>query len=265
MKRTAVGCNLRAMAALLSLLAVGTPSWAAEEGVPNGIVTFTFDDASRGQYEFGLSIAEAHGVTGTLFVPTGLIAPTSSSALDGWTMNEEEVRAFVAAGWELGAHGDTHRRLTELDGEERTGEIVRPIAAIEEWAGTKPVSFSSPFGAFDDSTIAEIMEHYRYQLSWKGHGGRNPIGAVDQNYIGRFEITRETSSETVCGEMVRAALNHVWLVLLVHDIVEENPDVSQISARHFEEVVACADLLADKGVVRILTIRDAMGEIEAKG
>lgn len=257
--------SLRRMAAIVSLLAAGSPLSAAEGGSPQGIVTFTFDDASKGQYEFGLSIAESYGVPGTLFVPTGLINTTPGVMAEGWIMSLDEVRAFDAAGWELGVHGRMHRRLTELAPEERSGELVEPIQDIENWIGTKPVSFSSPFGAFDDSTISEIMEYYRYQLSWKGHAGRNPIEAIDPRYIGRYEITRDISSATVCGEMVRAALDNVWLVLLVHGIVEDNPNESQISARHFEEVVSCAALLAEKGVIRVLTVEDAMREIEAKG
>lgn len=229
--------------------------------IAGGIVTITFDDGGMTQYRNGLRIAKAYGLPGTIFVPTAFISEASTDAGKEWVMNWDEIREFRDAGWEIGAHGVSHLRLTDLTPTEVDREVEEPIGVIQEETGIEPVSFSSPYGAFDDETIWRIMESYYYHLSWKGHGGRNPIAAIDRRYIGRFEVTNDMNSARVCGEMVRAAQNDIWLVLLFHGIVDADPQDYEVAAWQFEEVVACASLLAEKQVIQVLTIKDAMEAI----
>jgi len=222
------------------------------------ILTITFDDGGRSQYQNGLRIAKAYGIVGTLFVPPANISKASGPDGPSWVINWDEVREFHNAGWEIGAHGLSHLRLTELEPFEIEREVEQPIADIMAQIGVEPVSFSSPYGAFNDETIQRIMESYSYHLSWKGHAGRNPVTALDQRYIGRFEVTNDMSSALVCGEMVRAAQTGIWLVLLFHGIVEENPQEYQIAAWKYEEILSCANLLAQSEIIQIVTVKEAM-------
>lgn len=250
------------VSALIALLALSTLPTAAE--TPNGIVTITFDDGGRSQYQYGLRIAKAVGIPGTIFVPTALISASSSDDGENRDLNWDEIREFHDAGWEIGAHGRLHRRLTELDPAEIDVEVEGPISDIKQHIGVGPVSFSSPFGAFDDATIQRITGSYDFHLSWKGHGGRNPMGAIDPRYIGRFEVTNDMSSAQVCGEMVRAGQSGIWLVLLFHVIVDTDPQDYEITAWKFEEILSCASFLAQNDVIQVMTVRQAMAAIEAQ-
>ena len=246
---------------LASIIAFSGASISAETA--SGLLTITFDDGGTTQYQNGLRISKAYDIVGTIFVPPAMISEASEPRGPDWIMNWNEVREFHDAGWEIGAHGMSHLRLTELDSAEIDREVEQPIADIEEQIGVEPVSFSSPYGDFNGRTIKRIMESYSYHLSWKGHEGRNPVTAIDQRYIGRLEVTSDMSSALVCGEMVRAAQTGIWLVLLFHGIVEENPQEYQITAGKFEEILSCADLLKQNGIIRVATARDAMEIIGA--
>lgn len=248
---------LRALLAALALLLANPVA-----GEPaRGLVTITFDDASRAQMDHGLRLARAHGLPGTLFVPTGLVGDRPDPG--GWTMSWDEIRAFHAAGWEIGAHGRTHVRLPDLPPEDLPAEIEGPIAEITAQVGVAPVSFSSPFGAFSDATLDRIMASYRAHLSWQGHGGRNPRDTVDPRFIGRLEVVNTMTAAEVCGEMVASARDGTWLVLLFHGITEGPPGDYEVSAAMMDGVFSCAAFLRDRDLIEVTTVRDALTMLEA--
>ena len=226
---------------------------------PRGLITISFDDGSRSQHDHGLRLASKYGLVGTIFIPAGLIKNDSATSPDSWLISWEDVRDFVAAGWEIGAHGHTHTRLPDLDPGVLEQELQQAITSIEIETGTRPVSFSSPFGAFTDSTIKRIMNYYDYHLSWKGHGGRNPVDAIDPTYIGRYEVTSDIASDELCKEMVRAAEERTWLVLLFHGLTDGTPPGNyELSVKAYEDVLSCAVTLRDAGVIDVVTVREAM-------
>jgi peptidoglycan/xylan/chitin deacetylase (PgdA/CDA1 family) len=243
------------------LLTLGLSAGVAAGETTKGLLSITFDDASRAQFDHGLRLAKAHGLVGTLFVPAGLIGDTHLP--DGWTMTWDEVRAFHAAGWEIGAHGQHHERLPGLPPERRAAEITEPLAAITAEIGESPVSFSSPFGAFTDETLDRIMASYAAHLSWQGHGGRNPRDAIDPRFIGRLEVVNTMTAAEVCGEMVASAQSGTWLVLLFHGITEGPPGEYEVSTAMMDEILSCAAFLQAREVIEVKTVRDALAATEA--
>lgn len=242
-------------AALIIALAVT----GARAEPARGLITITFDDASRSQHDLGLRLAKTYGLAGTLFVPTQLV--TESLTPDGWTMTWDEVRDFQAAGWEIGAHGRTHVHMPGLDPSALADEIEGAAADILAQTGVAPVSFSSPFGDFTDATLDRIMGVYQAHLSWKGHGGRNPRAALDPRLVGRLEVIESMSSAEVCGEMVESARDGTWLVLLFHGITEGEPSDYEVSAAKAEAIFSCAALLQAGGIIKVRTVRDALSEV----
>lgn len=244
------------MKLVLAVLGLGFSAGLAAGEDRVGLVSITFDDASRAQYIHGLRLAKTYGLTGTLFVPTGLV--DNAADPDDWTMTWDEVRAFHAAGWEIGAHGTAHERLPELAPDRLAAEILDPVAAITLQVGDAPVSFSSPFGAFTDATLDLIMANYDAHLSWQGHGGRNPRDAIDPRFIGRLEVVNTMTSAEVCGEMVASARDGTWLVLLFHGISTGDPGEYEVSASVMEEIFSCAAFLQARDVIAVRTVRNAL-------
>ncbi len=250
--------RIAVLAALL--LGLCLPAGAGA-GTRPGLVTITFDDASRAQYEHGLRLARDHGLVGTLFVPTGLIGDTR--APEDWTMTWDEVREFQAAGWEIGSHARSHTRLTEMEPAAMAAEVEGSAADITERTGVAPVSFSSPFGSFSDATLEVVMAHFRAHLSWQGHGGRNPRDAIDPRYIGRLEVVNTMTAAEVCGEMVASARDGTWLVLLFHGITPGDPGEYEVSAEMVDGIFSCAAFLDARGLIEVRTVRAALSELEA--
>lgn len=251
-------CSSRLLIASVSMVFLLSAAWAEP---PRGLVTISFDDGSRTQYDHGFRLASKYGLVGTIFIPAGLIKNDLETSPDSWLISWEDVRKFVAAGWEIGAHGNTHTRLPDLEPDALEQELKQPITSIEIETGTRPVSFSSPFGAFTDSTIEQIMDNYDYHLSWKGHGGRNPVDAIDPAYIGRYEVTSDIASEEVCEEMLRTAEERTWLVLLFHGLKDGTPGEYELSVGAYEDVLKCALTLRDAGRIDVVTVREAMATL----
>lgn len=246
---------------LLSALMLILSPPGATAGPDVGLISITFDDASRAQFDHGLRLAKAYGLVGTLFVPTSLIADVPEPG--SWTISWDEVRAFQAAGWEIGSHGQHHLALPGMTDPEIQAEIEGSAAEIVAQTGTWPVSFSSPFGAFTAQTVDRVMAVYKAHLSWQGHGGRNPRASIDPRFIGRFEVVNSLSAAEVCGEMVKSARAGTWLVLLFHGITDHPPGEYEVSTDMVDDIFACAAFLQANGLVEVRTVRDALTQIEA--
>jgi len=221
---------------------------------PGGIVSITFDDGSKSQYENGLRLSSQYGIKGTIFLNTKHIG-------DDWRMGWDDVAAFHAAGWEIASHGYTHPHLTELSENMVIAELDQAIADIEEKIGITPVSFAAPFGDFNAAVLDLIDERYAYNMrAWSENNGRNPIDGVDALMIERLSIEQDTDPVFVCEQMEKAAQNNEWLVLMVHEVVEGEPSEYQVSTVVFEEVLACARELADQSLIQLKTISEWWGE-----
>ena len=248
--------------ALLSALVMTLSSPIAAAGPDVGLISITFDDASRAQFDHGLRLAKEYGLVGTLFVPTGLIADVPEPG--SWTVSWDEVRAFQAAGWEIGSHGQNHLALPAMTDPEIQAEIEGSAAEIMARTGIWSVSFSSPFGAFTEQTVDSVMAVYKAHLSWQGHGGRNPRANIDPRFIGRFEVVNSLSAAEVCGEMVESARAGTWLVLLFHGITDQAPGEYEVSTDMVDDIFACAAFLQANGLVEVRTVRDALTLIKGE-
>lgn len=124
---------------------------------PAGLAAITFDDGLRSNYTTALPILARLGIPATVYVTTGLIggrSPWVGSAIEGQMLNEDEIRELAAAGWEIGAHTDTHADLSTLDYASCRDEIERSRAALEQLTGRDIETFAYPFGRYGDAAIA---------------------------------------------------------------------------------------------------------------
>lgn len=243
-----------------TMLFLGLVVHTRAEEVSPGMVTITFDDASLSQYTNGLRIATQYNVPGTLFVVTqGVTA--SSAGEDLWYMNWEQVADFVASGWEIGSHSRTHSRLPELSPEAVQAEVNDSYRELKSHLGVDPVTLASPYGAFSDETVDAVMKTYRYHMrAWGGNQGRNPQETVNPRDIGRMNVSRDATVSSVCGEMLRTAQEHTWLVLIFHEIVEQPKEDNeyQLSIDKFDSMMRCAHILAAHDIIKLVTVREAM-------
>jgi peptidoglycan/xylan/chitin deacetylase (PgdA/CDA1 family) len=128
---------------------------APDNGKPQ--VAITFDDGHVDNYEYALPLLVQYRMPATFYVTTGYLNRDPGvlarfMALRGVTLSEIEplswrqVREFVAAGMEIGAHTFSHPNLAELAPERLSREIAAPKAEIEDKLGREVESFAYPFG-----------------------------------------------------------------------------------------------------------------------
>jgi peptidoglycan/xylan/chitin deacetylase (PgdA/CDA1 family) len=156
---------------LTRLLRAGwTPStFTAAIAAPSGAraMAVTFDDGYRSTLERGGPILQRLSVPGTVFVPTdfpGSRRLLSWPGIDGWLggpyeaelvpLDWDQLRRLAESGWEIGAHGCSHRRLTEIGAEAAAAELERSKKAIERELGVPCTSLAYPYGAADPDVVA---------------------------------------------------------------------------------------------------------------
>jgi peptidoglycan/xylan/chitin deacetylase (PgdA/CDA1 family) len=127
-------------------------------------VALTFDDGFANFASVAAPILMKRDMPATVFVVTGRVGKTNdwedpanplkipSLALMGW----DELHAMQDAGFEIGGHTTSHRRLDRSEASLLDSEVTGCAAAIEHELGSKPLSFAYPYGAHDASAVSAV-------------------------------------------------------------------------------------------------------------
>jgi peptidoglycan/xylan/chitin deacetylase (PgdA/CDA1 family) len=124
-----------------------------KRGVPLGPgkpVVLTFDNGYASQYENALPILKRLGWVGNENIQlTGL--PTSQGGL-----SEAQVRAMIAAGWELDTQGISHADLITLDPSQLKYQVATARRILEKRYGVPVNWFCYPSGHYDAAVVAAV-------------------------------------------------------------------------------------------------------------
>lgn len=148
----------------------------------SGIV-LTFDDGERTVLTEALPRLARRGWVGALFVTTGWLGrPGYLAAAD--------LAAFRAAGWLVGAHGDTHRFLPTLPLDELRAELSRSRARLAEALGAPPAHLAFP-GGRSSPRVEEEARALGFTTLWSSTPGVNaamlPRGPLRRTAVRRGE------------------------------------------------------------------------------
>jgi peptidoglycan/xylan/chitin deacetylase (PgdA/CDA1 family) len=126
----------------------------------DGLVGLTFDDGYRDVLLSAAPVLERHGFTATMFAVSSLLGgqnvwdPPPRRQL----VSEADLRELAARGWEIGAHGTTHARLTDLDAERLRHEVSGSRAALADITGVEPRCFCYPYGSVNAKTVCAVRD-----------------------------------------------------------------------------------------------------------
>src|ERR1700733_10427658 len=120
-------------------------AWFEGGTLPPKPVVLSFDDGYRPQFTFALPQLRKHGWAGVLNLKA-----------EGSDLYESNVKAMIAAGWELAAHTIHHLDLTELDSEQLTEEVAGSRQILRREYGVPVQDFCYPAGQFDQTVIAAV-------------------------------------------------------------------------------------------------------------
>src|SRR3954452_8226097 len=120
-------------------------AWHDGATLPPKPVVLSFDDGYRPQYTFALPQLRKHGWAGVLNLKA-----------EGSDLYESNVRAMLAAGWELAAHTIHHLDLTELGAAALAEEVAGSRRMLQREFSAPVRNFCYPAGRFDETVIAAV-------------------------------------------------------------------------------------------------------------
>jgi peptidoglycan/xylan/chitin deacetylase (PgdA/CDA1 family) len=153
-------------------------AWYGKGTLPPKPIVLSFDDGYRPQFTFALPTLKKHGWAGVLNLKA-----------EGSDLYESNVKAMIAAGWELAAHTIHHLDLTELGPEELEEEVAGSRKLLQKEYGVPVNNFCYPAGQFDE-TVVEAVEAAGYTGATTEISGFAEKDAPFE--LARLEILRES-------------------------------------------------------------------------
>jgi peptidoglycan/xylan/chitin deacetylase (PgdA/CDA1 family) len=152
--------------------------------LPRKAVLITFDDGYRDNLENAAPILLRHGFPAVLFVPTGFLdddtplpheAALRRLGVFNPTIRWSDFAALEASGLRIESHGVSHLRLSDLDPEEATRELVSSKARLEERLGREVEAFAYIKGTYADfgPEHATLVQQAGYKLAFSAIFGPN--------------------------------------------------------------------------------------------
>ena len=158
----------------------------------------TFDDAFCSVFDQALPLLRVcRGARAMLFIVAGLIGGT-----DEWDhpigegphplMNDGQIREWLAAGHEIGAHTLTHPHLTQLPRARARTEIFDSKAVLEDRFGVPVRHFCYPYGEHDEAIRDLVAEAGFVDAPTAGGEGDCGVNPVDVDPFRLRRIRAET-------------------------------------------------------------------------
>jgi peptidoglycan/xylan/chitin deacetylase (PgdA/CDA1 family) len=120
-------------------------AWYHGGTLPPKPIVLSFDDGYRPQFTFALPTLREHGWAGVLNLKA-----------EGSDLYESNVKAMIAAGWELAAHTIHHLDLTELGPAELEEEVAGSRKILRREFEVPVNNFCYPAGQFDETVVAAV-------------------------------------------------------------------------------------------------------------
>ena len=154
-------------------------AWYHGGTLPPRPIVLSFDDGYRPQFTFALPQLRKHGWAGVLNLKA-----------EGSDLYESNVKAMIAAGWELAAHTIHHLDLTELGPEQLQEEVAGSRKMLQAEYHVPVKDFCYPAGRFNETVIAAVKQagYVAATTEIPGYADRSHPYELD-----RFEILGSSS------------------------------------------------------------------------
>ena len=235
------------------------------------VVSLTFDDGLRCQFEKALPILDQYGIPATFF----LIANQeqthdrwSGHTNDWWKIDWREddiamLRELTRKGHEIGSHSVTHHPTKlPLQPHIEAGESKR---LIECWVGTKVSSFCYPFYR-SHGYLAKAVKRAGYKQA-RG-GGKPPDYEPRASYYGISDGSTFDRFNVDCRQISRNENVSTWMkpgcwhILTFHGIGGKRDGWEPTSVEQFATLMAELGKYRDAGTIEILTFKGGAARLQ---
>lgn len=224
------------------------------------LVSLTFDDGLRCQFQRALPILDRYGFPATFF----LVANTDPIHTDGgehpdwrkisWTKRDIALlQGMIERGHEIGAHSMTHRR-PELDNDPQF-EAQGSKQWIENRLRAKVHSYCYPFYHVTES-IKSAVSGASFKQARAGH---NAAFYSFHDSVDWFEVDcRQITQDEKVVEWVKPGC---WHIVVFHGIGTWDDGWEPITTKQFAAQMAELARLRDSGAVKVMTFKDGAGRV----
>ena len=159
------------------------------------VVGITLDDGYLNNLTHALPVLQRHGFSATCYCVSQRLGFTNTWDADAGVaqvplMNASQVREWVSAGQEAGAHTRTHAHLNLLDEAQAAEEIAGCKAELEHITGQAVRHFCYPFGEFSPAHV-EAVKAAGFETATTTFRGRTKA-ADDLFLLPRVPVLRST-------------------------------------------------------------------------
>jgi peptidoglycan/xylan/chitin deacetylase (PgdA/CDA1 family) len=190
----------------------------------HALVSLTFDDGWESIHQNALPLMKRYGITSTQYLVSGFLGQIKEY------MSQNQVYDFENAGHEIASHTVDHPDLTQLTSQAADKELNTSRDNLTKCYA--PVTdFAPPFGAVSGNQIMKVKG--LYQTSRSTQDGFNSKDTFNPFELKVQNIRSDTSPSQISAWLETAKMNHVWLILVYHQVIENGGEFSR-SPRNFE-------------------------------
>lgn len=174
------------------------------------LIALTFDDGFENVLRLGVPVLRAHGFTAIQYLVAGLLGRTNEweqreGEVPERLMNAAQVRDWLAAGHDIGAHTCTHPRLTQVPPDQAREEIVAGKRKLEDLFGRPIRHFCYPYGDWNPA-VRDLVQAAGYETACTSGPGINLPGA-DRLTLKRFMARYRSRNWANAWQTVRGWLS----------------------------------------------------------
>jgi peptidoglycan/xylan/chitin deacetylase (PgdA/CDA1 family)/glycosyltransferase involved in cell wall biosynthesis len=142
-----------------------------KETFPENPIILTFDDGYEDNYTNLLPLMNEFNYKGVIFFlgdeqKNYNFWDADAGEHKDMLMNLEQKKAFVKAGWEIGAHSMTHADLTQCDSATLAFEVLESRRRLQEQLNISVISFAYPTGHCNEKVKRFVRENgYRFGIA----------------------------------------------------------------------------------------------------
>jgi peptidoglycan/xylan/chitin deacetylase (PgdA/CDA1 family) len=168
-------------------------SWHANGPLPRRPVVVSFDDGYRSHYTNALPVLRALGWPGVLNLELKNIRPD-------YGLTDPQIRALIAAGWEVDSHTIDHPDLRTVDAARLQYELVQSRAEIRQRFGVPADFFCYPAGKYDATVIAAVQRAGYLAATTTNPGLAQPV-AADRFILNRVRVNNGVSGASLVSQL----------------------------------------------------------------